>query len=275
MGSGSSASDVSISHSPTLTHQHTGAGVIIGTAAYMSPEQARGRTVDKRTDIWSFGCVLYECLTGRQAFAGETVSDLIARILEREPEWEALPSRTPPRIRDLLKRCMEKDARQRLRDIGDARIEIDNVIATKSSSPEAMAASSRRSRSTSLRWFGVVALFFAAVASTYFLTAELKPAPGAPPVRFEVSEKPGTRMDADAAQFALSPDGRAVAFAAGDSLGTRKLWIRRMDELDPREVAGSENAQLPFWSSDSRQIGWFQGGTKLVKFSVGGGTRRW
>ena len=98
MGSGSS-SDISLSHSPTLTHQHTGAGVILGTAAYMSPEQARGRTVDKRTDIWSFGCVLYECLAGRQAFEGETVSDLIARILEREPDWEALPSRTPSRNR--------------------------------------------------------------------------------------------------------------------------------------------------------------------------------
>ncbi len=108
MGS-ASASDVSLSHSPTLTHQATGVGVVLGTAAYMSPEQARGRAVDKRTDIWAFGCVLYECLTGRQAFAGETVSDLIARILEREPDWDALPARTPERIRDLLRRCLEKD----------------------------------------------------------------------------------------------------------------------------------------------------------------------
>ncbi len=119
-----SAPDLDVSQSPTLTHSPTVAGVILGTAAYMSPEQARGKPLDRRTDIWSFGCVLYECLAGRPLFEGETVSDLIAKILEREPDWSALPPAVPARVRELLRRCLEKDAKKRLRDIGDARIEI-------------------------------------------------------------------------------------------------------------------------------------------------------
>jgi len=122
-----SGSNPSLSASPTLTHAATHAGVILGTAAYMSPEQARGRAVDRRTDIWSFGCVLYECLTGRQAFEGETVSDLIAHILKSDPDWAALPVDTPNRVRRLLRRCLEKDQRRRLRDIGDARIELEDT----------------------------------------------------------------------------------------------------------------------------------------------------
>src|SRR5262249_62087272 len=119
--------------SPTMTYAATSMGMILGTAAYMSPEQARGRAVDKRTDVWSFGCVLFECLTGRQAFAGETVSDIVARILQTEPEWNALPGATPERLRALLGRCLEKDAKRRLRDIGDARIEIEDVLAVRKS----------------------------------------------------------------------------------------------------------------------------------------------
>src|SRR5262249_19740394 len=118
--------------SPTLTSDGQRADAIMGTVAYMSPEQARGKPLDKRTDIWSFGCVLYEVLAWRQSFQGETVSDCIARILEREPDWKALPISAPPRIVDLLRRCLQKDARQRLRDVGDARIEFDEIIAAPS-----------------------------------------------------------------------------------------------------------------------------------------------
>src|SRR5438552_5611605 len=124
-----SAANLNETNSPTLSMAATRAGVILGTAAYMSPEQARGKPLDKRTDIWSFGCVLYEALTGRQAFAAETVSDRIASILEREPEWEALPDTTPITVRRLLQRCFEKDPRRRVRDIGDARIELDDALA--------------------------------------------------------------------------------------------------------------------------------------------------
>src|SRR5258706_8789996 len=122
------ASDPNLSASPTMTYVATVAGVILGTAAYMSPEQARGKAVDKRTDIWSFGCVLYECLTGRKCFQGETVSDLIAGILQGEPDLAALPATTPNRVRELLRRCLDKDARHRLRDVGDARIDLEQAI---------------------------------------------------------------------------------------------------------------------------------------------------
>ncbi|HKW14087.1 MAG TPA: protein kinase [Candidatus Krumholzibacteria bacterium] len=273
MGSGSSPSDISMSHSPTLTHQHTGAGVILGTAAYMSPEQARGRTVDKRTDIWSFGCVLYECLTGRQAFAGDTVSDLIARILEREPDWDALPSRTPQRIRDLLKRCLEKDARQRLRDIGDARIEIDNVIATKSSNPEAVAAAAaaHKSRTRVRTIAGALALVAVTAAATYFGA----PRTGAPaslkPVRLEIPQMPGTHMADDGVESAVSPDGSMVAYSGMDSAGVVRIWLRPLESIVARVLPGTENATQPFWSPDSRYIGFFKGATSLMKVAVNGG----
>jgi eukaryotic-like serine/threonine-protein kinase len=118
-----------LTHSPTVTVGGTREGVILGTAAYMSPEQARGKPLDKRTDIWSFGCVLYDMLAGRQAFGGETVSDSIAAILGREPDWTALDQKTPATVRRLLQRCLEKDPKQRLRDIGDVRHELDHVLA--------------------------------------------------------------------------------------------------------------------------------------------------
>src|SRR5262245_55140600 len=148
-GASASGSNPNLTHSPTLTNQHTRAGVILGTAAYMSPEQARGRTLDRRTDIWSFGCVLYECLTGKPMFQGETVSDLIARILEREPDWSALPANTPPRVRELLKKCLRKDPRERLRDIGDARLELQDTHALVDSST---LTSTARVRSSKLPW---------------------------------------------------------------------------------------------------------------------------
>jgi len=271
MGSGSS-SDISLSHSPTLTHQHTGAGVILGTAAYMSPEQARGRTVDKRTDIWSFGCVLYECLAGRQAFEGETVSDLIARILEREPDWEALPSRTPSRIRELLKRCLEKDAKQRMRDIGDARIEIDNVISTKSSNPEARAAAAaaHRNRARLRTIVGALALVAITAAATYF-GAPRTAVPGMQkPLRLEIPQIPGTRIAEDAAQVAISPDGSMVAYVGLDSAGVFRLWVRPLESIHARLVPGSEGADQPFWSPDSRYIGFSNTNSSLVKIAVNG-----
>jgi serine/threonine protein kinase len=125
-GSGGSASD--LSQSPTIA-AGTQAGVILGTAPYMSPEQARGKTLDKRTDIWSFGCLLYECLTGRMAFTGETVPDIFSAILQNDPDWAAMPERMPPRVRELMERCLEKSPRSRLHDIGDARIEIEKSLA--------------------------------------------------------------------------------------------------------------------------------------------------
>ena len=153
-----SASD--LSHSPTITSDHTRDGVILGTAAYMSPEQARGKPVDKRTDIWAFGCVLFEMLTGRRAFPGETVSDIIGAILHSEPAWDLLPESTAPRLRELLKRCLEKDVRLRLRDIGDARYDL-NARAEIAVQP---AATDRSVARTLLPWSVAVLSLLVAVA---------------------------------------------------------------------------------------------------------------
>ena len=128
-GDATSGSSTDLSQSPTLAHTSTQAGVILGTAAYMSPEQARGRPVDKRADIWAFGVVLYEMLTGRQLFSGETVSDVLAAVLTREPEWSRLPESTPPAIRDLLRRCLRRDVRTRQQSVGDARIAVEEALA--------------------------------------------------------------------------------------------------------------------------------------------------
>jgi eukaryotic-like serine/threonine-protein kinase len=143
------------SHAPTLTAMGTEEGRIVGTPAYMSPEQARGKAVDKRTDIWAFGCVLYELLTGRQAFRGDTLSDMIAAVLEREPDWQALPSATPAKIRDLLRHCLQKDAQRRLRDLGDARMQID----------EAPAAAQPRWRSRVALWIAAVGMMAVLLAA--------------------------------------------------------------------------------------------------------------
>ena len=134
-GDSGAGSSPSVTHSPTLTARGTAAGVILGTAAYMSPEQARGKPVDKRTDVWAFGAVLYEMLTGKRAFEGETVSDILAAVLKEEPDWAALPEQTPGKIRDLLRKCLRREVKQRLHDIADARLELEELGATAGSGP--------------------------------------------------------------------------------------------------------------------------------------------
>jgi serine/threonine protein kinase/Tol biopolymer transport system component len=270
MGS-ASGSDVNLTHSPTLTHQMTGVGVILGTAAYMSPEQARGRLVDKRTDIWSFGCVLYECLTGRQIFAGDTVSDLIARILEREPDWEALPARTPSRVRSLLRRCLEKDVKRRLRDIGDARIEIEDVINTRSSSPAMTDAGARAVPSGRRQWLVSAGLVLLTVVAMRFGMPWFERTPPAPPVRFEIPDTPAARIEFDGAHTIISPDGRTLVYRAADSTGAWRLWVRPLESLVGRELPGTAEAGLPFWSPDGRFVGYFAGSEKLMKIAVDGG----
>ncbi len=181
---GGASGSAGLSMSPTLSVHATFAGVILGTAAYMSPEQARGRPVDKRTDIWAFGCVLFEMIAGRQTFdAGDTVSDAVAAILKTEPDWSALPAETPPRLRALLRRCLEKDSSRRLRDIGDARLELDDAIADPL--PPAPAAAAKRSpTSARLAWSiaSVLGLALAGVGVTYVLMPRAAPAV----VRFQI-----------------------------------------------------------------------------------------
>jgi Tol biopolymer transport system component len=244
--------------------------VILGTAAYMSPEQARGKTLDRRTDIWSFGCVLYEMLSGRPLFGGETASDTIAQILEREPDWSKLSPGVPPRVRHLLRRCLEKDPRKRLRDVGEARVELEEAIAALGSKAGAAPAaweSGPVPRRRPIAAWAVAALALAAAAFAV-LWPRLFPKP-APLVRLSIAQPEGATLSGDAVMFALSPDGRSMAFAAADTSGQFQLWLRKLDDLKSVPLAGTDNAMVPFWSPDSRWIGFFADG-KLKKVRLGG-----
>jgi Tol biopolymer transport system component len=238
-----------VSQSPTITSPAlTRAGVILGTAAYMSPEQARGRSADAQSDIWAFGCVCYEMLCGRRAFGGETVSDTIAAILGHGPDWKQLPSNTPARIRRMVRRCLEKEPRLRLHNIADARIEIDDANEPEAYPSHIESASSRRRG----RIIGLAAAVLAlaiggALGSRYFRSA-----PEAPELRLEITTPPTV----DPWAFAVSPDGRHVAFVA-EHEGQSKIWVRPLDSSVAQPLAGTEGARHPFWSPDSRSIGFF------------------
>jgi Tol biopolymer transport system component len=274
-------SDSGASASPTMTYGATQAGMVLGTAAYMSPEQARGKVVDKRTDIWSFGCLLFECLTARQAFEGETVSDLIAHILTSEPDWNLLPAATPPRVRELLRRCLEKDSRRRLRDMGDARIELEETLAPRGSSSMAVpasvaasidaAAAKPKKRRVGLELGAAVLGAIAAVLATRLVEPLLgaKKAP-APVVRFEIGESDTMKFIEEGSVAALSPDATTLAFVARDSVGTVRIWVRPLNAAAPRVLPGTEGAQLPFFSPDGRSIAFFTE-TKLKRVSVASG----
>jgi Tol biopolymer transport system component len=229
--------------------------VLLGTAAYMSPEQARGQVVDKRTDVWAFGCVLYEMLTGRAALEGNTTSDTIAAILEREPPWDQLPATTPANIRQLLRRCLEKDLKRRLRDIGDARIEIDDARTASAIGTGPTWPTRRRQVVT----WSIAALISAAAVGLGMRYLGRIPARDPQPTRFSVSL---TKNDVIGIP-ALSPDGRRLAFVATRD-GVPQLWVRSLDALEAQPLAGTEGAGFPFWSPDSRSVGFFAGGLKII-----------
>jgi len=270
----SDAPSSNLSHSPTvLTNSPTVAGVILGTAAYMSPEQARGRTVDRRADIFAFGCVLFEMLTGRQAFAGDTVSDTLAAVLRAEPEWEALPSDTPRAIAKLLRRCLDKDPKQRLRDVGEGRIVIERVLAGHDDpDPNAAAtAPAAKSRGGVLPWaLAVVFALVAAAAGTAYL---MTPKQEAPVLRTSVLPPENVRFNLRGVHpgpVTISPDGRRVVFTGRRSGGTSVLFVRDLDATEARPLPGTDGAGYPFWSADGRSIGFFAEG-KLKRVDIAGG----
>jgi eukaryotic-like serine/threonine-protein kinase len=264
------ASSIDIANSPTVSRLATQAGVLLGTAAYMSPEQAKGRPVDRRADIWAFGCVLYEMLTGQMAFHGESVTDTLAAVIRAEPDWSQLPAATPGHVRVLLNRCLQKDARRRLRDIGDARIALEEVISGESESAISLGAPAAGWR-RALPWalLGVAVIAVAAFGWAYLRIAN-NPAPAANAVRFQIplNAKPAP----GGGRFTLSPDGRQLAFAAIGSDSVPRLWVRPMDTLEARPLPGSESPEYPpfFWSLDSRYIA-FDAGGKLEKIDISGG----
>ena len=252
---------------PTATQ----AGMILGTPAYMSPEQARGRLLDKRSDIWSFGCVLYAMLAGRIPFAGDTVSDSIAAVLERQPDWEALPESTTAGIRRLLRLCLEKDPNRRLHDIADARIEIDEALAEPASK---VSPASPASRSASPRLlFRMGATLTLAVIVLSILVLRRQPA-DVRALRLSVVPPAGTTFTARdltaAPQFALSPDGSRIAFVATPRGQPPRLWVQELESGAAQPLQGTENASGPFWAPDSRRLAFFAHG-KLKKVSLGGG----
>jgi Tol biopolymer transport system component len=255
------------SESPTLSRAATLQGVILGTAAYMSPEQARGKSVDKRTDIWAFGCVLYELLCGHPAFEGEDTTEILAAVVKTEPDWNRLPEGTPPAISVLLRRCLRKDRRQRISDATDVRIEIEDAIAAPKHEGAMQAAPATRVWRDRLAWpvvAGVLLLLLAALSFVHFREV---PPPEQHAAQFEVPS-PTPQVGAFAmGAFAISPDGRYLTMSAP---GRRRLWLRPIDSLEARELPGTEGATYPFWSPDSSYIGFFADG-KLKKIALAGG----
>ena len=274
------APDISkdLSNSPTLAA--TLPGIILGTVAYMSPEQARGRALDKRTDIWAFGCVLYEMLTGRSPFLRETVSDTIAAVLGQEPDWPALPAATPERVQWLMRRCLEKDPKRRLHDIADARIELDEALthpyeshhfATAGPSPPVVARGRTRER---VAWVSAGVCLVALVVALALVRIGMFGRPAANPLRYQSSIvfPQGLRLTgAPSGRFVLSPDGRRLVVSASDATGRSMLWVRRLDMLIAQPLVGTEGAAFPFWSPDSRFVAFLAQG-KLKKVEVAGGS---
>ncbi len=265
-----------VSHSPTMSRHATEAGMIMGTAAYMSPEQARGKTLDRRADIWSFGVVLFEMLTGTRLFSGETVSDVLAAVLTRAPDWKELPQGTPAGVRALLRRCLERDPRKRLHDAADARILLEDLSlegGVEEDPDRARRGARPGGRSV---WVSRIAFFgfgvVAGWATSLFVGGRNAPdrAP-ASTIRYEIPLPPAHSFQGD---LALSPDRRTLVFsAADDALGIRSLWIRPLDNLESKKLEGTEDARFPFWSPDSRELGFFAGGALRVLDTVSGAQR--
>ena len=260
-------------NSPTLSAAATMQGMILGTAAYMSPEQARGKSVDKRTDIWGFGCVLYELLTGKHAFDGEDITEILAAVVKTEPDWNRLPTTTPPAIRMLLKRCLQKDRTLRLRDAGDARIEIHEALSAPSGVSPNIAAPVKGIRALGRRALilGLAALLLVAVI-TGLAVWNLKPMPLGPVSRTVINLPSGQQLAGleNGPAVALSPDGTYLAYVARQG-GTQQIYLRAMDSLEAKPIPGTEYAVNLFFSPDSQWVGFFADG-KLKKVPVGGGS---
>ena len=268
----------SVESSPTLSAMATRAGFLLGTAAYMSPEQARGKAADRRADIWAFGVVLYEMLSGLRLFIGETTSDTLAAVIRAEPDWTQLPRSTPQTIRNLLRRCLQKDPRQRLQAIGDARIAIEEAISGTPDTGELPGPLNSAARKReSIAWGSAALLLIIATLATigYYLRA---PQPASAIVS-EISPPPDIRF-LPTGNFsdppALSPDGKWLAFGGRQtygvdtSQGAPELWLRALDSTTARPLAGTAGAMCPFWSPDARSIGYFAKGS-LNRVDASGG----
>jgi serine/threonine-protein kinase len=266
-------SNADLTHSPTLTGQITTAGVLLGSAGYMSPEQARGKPADKRVDIWAFGCVLWEMLTGKRLFTGASATDALARILEREPDWGALPVSTPREVRRLLSRCLAKDPRNRLRDIGDAWLEISESDAEEVD--RAALTVSHRPR-THLVLGGLIGLVLGiAIGGVVFLMPSSSTVHDPlPQARFSVTLPDNGQLqtgDQPETTLSIAPDGSRLVYVGGEDWRDTRLFTRTIDGLEIRPIPGTEGARQPFFSPDSRWLAFFNRLEELKKVSLSGG----
>jgi serine/threonine protein kinase/Tol biopolymer transport system component len=258
---------VDSSQSPTLTEAMTRPGIILGTAAYMSPEQAKGKAVDKRADIWAFGCILYECLTGKRVFEGETVTETLAAILRGEPDWPALPANTPPGIRFVLSRCLEKDLSRRFHDAADVRIEIDAAKASLLAPPAGPAIGHITWRRALLFAAGTLVLGAAITALAFW---SLRTPSRQKPAHLSITLPTGDSIAGVNFPLAFSPDGNRLVYVASRSGGVPQLYVRALDNPEAKLVPGTDRASAPFFSPDGQWVAFFAQG-KLKKVSIAGG----
>jgi Tol biopolymer transport system component len=265
-GRGDGAMSPGLTASPTITTPAmTQAGMILGTAAYMSPEQARGQVVGRATDIWAWGSVLFEMLAGRRAFDGADVADALAAVIRGEPDWTLLPATTPQAVTRLLRRCLQKDPRRRLSDIRDARFALEDAQAETPGVSGPAAVPNRRER---LMWAAVLLICLVGGAVGIWLASAGAPATPAREMRVEITTPPTT----DPASLALSPDGAELAFVASSD-GRPMLWLRSLVTGEARPLPGTDGAVAPFWSPDSRAIGFFAG-SRLWRINTDGASLR-
>jgi serine/threonine protein kinase len=250
-------------------------GRVIGTPAYMSPEQARGKPTDKRSDIWAFGCVLYEMLTGVLPFKGETISDTLANILQTDPEWQALPQSTPANIQSLLRHCLEKDPRRRLRDIGDGSIEITETL----SSLTVSVATVEKTRPVGMRRLMVISLvclMLSLILTGVSIWSLTRPKPTAPPNVIHSMIRPVSKIADEALHYlalAISPGGKRIAYVDQGTGTERMLYVQELNTSEARAIPGTEGAIDPFFSPDGESLGYSdhtRGALKVV--SIRGGT---
>jgi serine/threonine protein kinase len=269
-------SSTDIQNSPTISRMATQAGIILSTAAYMSPEQAKGKTVDRRTDIWAFGCVLYEMLTAKHAFEGETVTDTLAAVIRGEPDWTLLPANTPQAVGNLLQRCLKKDPKQRLQSIGEARITLDEVLSgcTQARDPvqeSRLLPTTNPSSPRVLPW-AVAALLGVALLVALFALRQASRPSAQKFTELSLWISPDQQLDTiSGPAVVISPDGSRLAYVIRDrGSNAGKLYVREMDNRAAMLLGGAGGADVPFFSPDGQWIGFFGDG-KLKKISVRGG----